>query len=332
MLSDIKHTVVPLPWQSEHWQQLHDRINQDILPHALLLRGVQGTGKGQFALAFGQRLLCSNPVGNVACGKCKSCLLIKAGSHPDFKIVEPESKGKAIKIDQIRDVVDFGSKRAQFGGYRVVIIAPAEAMNVNASNALLKSLEEPGAKTIMLLVSHQVSGILATIKSRCQSLDFPLPSHQQSVQWLNTVVSDPEKANLLMSVAGGAPLRALDMEQQEWLADRQNIIRSWVGVLSGRSNPVVVAEQWAKYPLSDLLTWLQAWQIDLGKVVSGADASVLNQDLMASFKEMAIICSHNKVFDFYNYLLELGSMASSSTNPNPQLLLEQMLIRWAGTK
>ncbi len=329
MLSDILHTVVPLPWQSEFWQQLHERLKGGGLPHAILLRGVQGTGKGQFALAFGQCLLCLSPVGGVACGKCKSCLLMQAGSHPDLKIVEPEDTGKAIKIDQIRSVVDFGSKSAQFGGYRVVVISPAENMNVNASNALLKSLEEPGPKTIMLLVSHQVSGVLATIKSRCQSLDFPLPSSEQAVNWLSSVVTDPVRAQLLLNVAGGAPLRALEMEQKELLSDRQSIIRAWVGVLKGQDGPVVVAERWVKYPLPELLMWLQAWQVDLGKVVSGVEFAVLNQDLLPQFREMAAVCSHNKVFDFYQYLLELGSMASSSTNPNPQLLLEQLLIRWS---
>ena len=228
-------------------------------------------------------------------------------------------------------MVEFGSQSAQFGGYRVIIISPTESMNVNASNALLKSLEEPGPKTVMLLVSHQVSGVMATIRSRCQSLDFPLPANEEGLSWLNSVVSDPEQAQLLMNVAGGAPLRALQLEQREWLTDRQKIISSWVGVLKGQSNPVVVAEQWVKYPLPELLGWLQAWQVDLGKVVVGAESSVLNQDLLAQFKEMAANCHHNKVFDFYNYLLGLGRVAVSPANPNPQLLLEQMLIRWSET-
>ena len=331
MLSEIQHTVVPLPWQAEHWQGLNDRLRRDCLPHAMLLRGVSGTGKGQFALAFAQSLLCQSPVGGVACGKCKGCLLMQAGSHPDLKIIEPEGTSKAIKIDQIRNVVEFGSQSAQFGGYRVIIISPTESMNVNASNALLKSLEEPGPKTVMLLVSHQVSGVMATIRSRCQSLDFPLPANEEGLSWLNSVVSDPEQAQLLMNVAGGAPLRALQLEQREWLTDRQKIISSWVGVLKGQSNPVVVAEQWVKYPLPELLGWLQAWQVDLGKVVVGAESSVLNQDLLAQFKEMAANCHHNKVFDFYNYLLGLGRVAVSPANPNPQLLLEQMLIRWSET-
>ncbi|OUS29346.1 DNA polymerase III subunit delta' [Gammaproteobacteria bacterium 45_16_T64] len=331
MLAEILQIVVPLPWQAEHWGQLHERREQKALPHALLLRGVGGTGKGQFALAFSQYLLCQSPVGRVACGKCKSCLLMKAGSHPDLKIVEPEEKGKAIKIDQIREVVELSGKSAQFGGYRVIVIAPTESMNVNASNALLKCLEEPGENTVMLLITHQVSGVMATIRSRCQSLDFPLPKTDHAIHWLSSVISDPERANLLISVAGGAPLRALELEQREWLKDRQDILRAWIGVLKGQVDPIVVAEQWAKYPLSDLFTWLQAWQIDLGKVVAGGDSAVLNQDLLPHFKEMSRICSPNKVFDFYNYLLELGRMAASSSNPNPQLLLEQLLIRWSET-
>src|SRR5690606_31515541 len=163
---------------------LYARLQQHHLPHALMLRGPAGTGKAHFALALAQMLLCEKPLAQVACGRCKTCHLIKAGSHPDLLLVEPEEAGKAIKVDQVRHLVEFASRKAQFSGYRVVVICPAEAMNPNASNALLKSLEEPGEKTLLALVSHQVSGVLPTIRSRCQVVEFPVPPRAPALTWL----------------------------------------------------------------------------------------------------------------------------------------------------
>lgn len=106
------------------------------------------------------RLLCQQPQGLDACGGCKACMLLKAGSHPDNFVLEPEEADKPIKVDQVRELVAFVVQTAQLGGRKVVLIEPVEAMNVNASNALLKSLEEPSGDTVLLLVTHQPSRLL----------------------------------------------------------------------------------------------------------------------------------------------------------------------------
>ncbi len=280
MLAELNHIQVPLPWQQEQWQGLLARCHAGTAPHALLLRGEPGTGKGQFALALAQYLLCDSPVADTACGKCKGCQLNLAGTHPDMEIIEPEEQGKAIKVDQIRSVVGFVSKKAQLDGFRIVVLCPAEAMNVNASNALLKSLEEPGENTLLVLVSHQISGVLATIRSRCQVMDFPIPERTTASHWLNTVVGDEHKTEKLLNVAGGAPVKALQLNDSEWLGERGNVLQQWLAVLSGKRDPVRTAESWAQYPIRELLAWLLAWQIDMVKLVAQSHDQVLNQDLV----------------------------------------------------
>lgn len=328
-LAEINHVQVALPWQQEQWNGLMARLQEGRLPHALMLRGEEGTGKNQFAMALAQFLLCNKPLANTACGKCKGCQLHLAGSHPDIALLEPEESGKAIKVDQVRAVVDFVSKKAQLDGFRVVLISPAEAMNVNSSNALLKSLEEPGEKTVLILVSHQITGVLPTIRSRCQVMDFPIPERSQALEWLNTLVGDATKSEKLLNVAGGAPVRALEFNQSEWLGERSTVLQQWLAVLTGKRDPVRTADGWAQYPLRDVLAWLLAWQIDLVKLASGSGRDIMNQDLRQDLQAASAMVNLERLFASHDHLLQVKRMLNSQANPNPQLLLEEILLKWS---
>lgn len=329
MLAETLAIVGPLPWQEDFWAQLLARKEQDQMPHGLLLRGPQGTGKEQFAMALAQYMLCTKPMGNVACGRCKACQLLKVGSHPDLFLVEPEEQGKAIKIEQIRNLLDFAGKSAQFDGYRVIIISPAEAMNVNASNALLKCLEEPGRETLLILVSHQISGVLATIRSRCQSLDFPIPDQALALPWLQSMVNDQNKAEQLLRVANGAPLMAMQLNDRDWLKEREAIVNSWMAVFQGKLDPVKAAEQWQSYQLLEVINWLLSWQIDFNRYCAAGDGVVVNQDLVPFFKLMKTLVPPSRTHEYYDYLQQVRRMLASQANPNIQLLVEDLLIRWA---
>lgn len=329
MIADTHAIVAPLPWQQPYWEQLLSSKEQNHLPHGLLLRGPQGTGKSQFALAFAQYMLCKEPSGGVACGRCKSCQLLKVGTHPDLLVIEPEEEGKAIKIDQIRSVLDFSAKSAQFGGYRVILICPAEAMNVNASNALLKCLEEPGVDTLLVLVSHQISGVLATIRSRCQSIDFPIPDAKESLPWLVDMVSDQEKADQLLRVANGAPLMAVQLNDRDWLKEREVIVRSWLAVYQGKLDPIKAAETWLGFSVLEIINWLLAWQIDFNRFCAAGEQVVVNQDLVPAFKVMSTQISPAKSHAFYDHLQRMRGMLESQANPNLQLLVEDLLMRWS---
>ena len=153
------------------WQYLLTRRDNNKLPHSLLITGQPGVGKTSFALAFAELLLCQEP-GTKACGQCHSCKLFQAESHPDFKFIQPEASGKIIKIEQIRDVIDMLNKKSHQNGYQIIIIKPAHAMNSAASNALLKTLEEPQGEVMLILLTDQPASLLPTIRSRCQRINF----------------------------------------------------------------------------------------------------------------------------------------------------------------
>src|SRR5690606_26968585 len=149
------------------WQQICAQQAANKLPHALMLAGPKGIGKRHLAEALAHLLLCLAPVEGTPCGKCRSCQLNHAQPHPDFLMLAPEEGSKAIKVDQVRGLIESLGKTAQQGGYKVLVLEPAEAMNINSANALLKSLEEPANNTLLILVSHTPSAVLPTIRSRC---------------------------------------------------------------------------------------------------------------------------------------------------------------------
>lgn len=158
----------------QQWQQLQQMRETRRLPHALLFKGAAGTGKQQFARHFLQALLClQNKPDGSACDTCHGCRQVIGQAHPDMMLIGPEKLGAAIKIDQIRKLNEFVRQSSLQGGFRIAIIYPADAMNVNAANALLKTLEEPAPDALLILVSNLSGQLPATILSRCQYVRFP---------------------------------------------------------------------------------------------------------------------------------------------------------------
>src|SRR3990167_4849307 len=145
------------------WNNLQKYKAQQRLPHALLFVG-EGIGKKELSLALAQQLLCQT---QNTCGTCHACHLFVSGTHPDFFLITPQEHGQ-IKIEQIRQLSEALQQTAQQGGYRVVVVEQAHAMNVAAANALLKTLEEPGNNTIIMLLTERVAFLAATLRSRCQ--------------------------------------------------------------------------------------------------------------------------------------------------------------------
>ena len=146
-----------LPWHSSIWENLTNSQQNKRLAHGLLFHGPAGIGKKRFATEFAHWLMCEQPEAEKACGICRSCQLLNAESHPDLYFIEPEEDGKAIKVDQIRELIDKLSLTGHALGYRVIIMSPADALNVNASNSLLKTLEEPPQNTVLILLSDKPS-------------------------------------------------------------------------------------------------------------------------------------------------------------------------------
>jgi DNA polymerase III delta' subunit len=215
-LSDA-HGMTDYFWQQAARTQFLQRLRAD-LPHALLITSPAGLGAYDFAVSIANQLICLQN-GELACGVCRACVALAAGSHPDFWQAGLLDEKKSIGVDQIRELSASLSMRPQAGKRQVALIWPAEAMTVAAANALLKTLEEPSADTVLLLVSEQPGSLLPTINSRCQRIALRVPDTHASVQWLlNQGKFAASDIDLALQISAGAPLAALDLLHQNGLA------------------------------------------------------------------------------------------------------------------
>ncbi|WP_159704772.1 DNA polymerase III subunit delta' [Massilia sp. 9I] len=270
------------PWQQAAWERLQQM--RERLPHAILFHGPAGVGKADFMETFAQSLLCENvrPDGH-ACGECASCGWFLQNNHPDYRRVRPEAledepagegeegaesttkskstkaPSKEIKIEQVRALADFMNISTHRQGLRVVVLYPAEALNMPASNALLKTLEEPPPGTVFLLASNSLDRLLPTILSRCRKFALPMPGHDEALAWLKA--QGVQDADSWLREQGGAPLAALAEAEAGSREDMD-------ALLHFLANPAVdgalrAAEKLAKAQLSALVAWQQRWLYDV---------------------------------------------------------------------
>lgn len=319
--------VLPCPWHLPVWHALTSRAHQ---PHAFLFGGALGVGKRLFAEAFADWLLCLQTDNGRACGQCRSCQLRLAGSHPDRLVVEPEEEGKAIRIDAIRQLTDFMGQTAQQGGRKVVILHPAEAMNLNAANALLKSLEEPSAETYLLLVSDQPSRLLPTIRSRCQVQTLSAPGEAEALDWLTQRLPEQtaEQHAALLLMAGGAPLRALALQAMDAASLRLQVVEGVKALLKNERSASQLAEAWHALPLELLADWFCDWTLDLLRLKTGAVEVPVNSDMSKVLPYMARHVTVPALLEWQSWLLEHRGMILGKANLNRVLLIETLLIQW----
>ncbi|MBF0255771.1 MAG: DNA polymerase III subunit delta' [Gammaproteobacteria bacterium] len=316
-----------LPWQAQQWQQLQRAREQGRMPHALLLSGAAKTGKRQFAEALGQSLLCVSPrPEHLACGECPSCRLILGGTHADLAFLEPEEPGKQLKIDAIREFTGSEALSSQRGGFKIRIIDPADAMNRAAANALLKTLEEPSPNSLLLLISAQPGLLPATIRSRCQQINFPLPETEQALAWLGEQAAEDWRT--LLSVAAGAPLKALELAAEGVMAQRSSLLEELLALLAGRADPIELAEAWSKRDVEQLLGWLASLLMDLMRLQLAVEASLFNPDQLARLRPLAQSKSARHWHQAMQQLIEVRKSITSQLNL--QLQLERLLISLVG--
>ena len=320
--------AIPLPWQMPLWQQFLAQYRSGRLPHALLLSGPRGIGKQHFAEALLGYLLCTTP-GEMACGECRSCRMLAAGYHPDLLRVSPEAGKRQIRIDPVREVNTFVAQTAQQGGRRVIVLAPAEAMNLAAANALLKSLEEPGERTHFLLLADVPSRLLATIRSRCQHWSLPPPEREQSLAWLAEHLSDRDEAEFWYQVSGGLPLRAVELAAADSRALRQQLHETFDALVRG-AEPVAEAARLDRNSLEAILWYGIAWLEDLIRLgLSGEAGRVHNPDLLPLYRQAIKNARVRDWFRLLDFAREQRRLLATGGNPNPQLVLEAWLIRWS---
>jgi DNA polymerase III subunit delta' len=313
-----------LPWQEVIWTDWLRQLESKRLPHAMLISGPAGLGKRHLAEAFAQAVLCGSNGGSKPCGQCKSCQLLKAGSHPDFRIVEPEEIGKAIRIAQVRDLVNFLTSTSQQGGWKCVIIEPADAMNSHAANALLKSLEEPPGDTVLILVSSMHRRLMATLRSRCRQIQLRLPPREEALAWLEPRVG--KGAEALLDYAHGAPCAALVASENNKLAGRADILASLSSLAQAQATPIDTAKIMQSQPELEAIDQLLAFLNLMAKArLAAPDPSAV---VAGPWREIVQRVDSQLLFRYRDKLVQAKSLLLSGANPNKQLLWEELMFDW----
>ena len=321
------------PWLNTHLQRAGDLLRQGRMPHALLVTGLPGLGKSAFAGHLAALLICEDRgEGYTACGQCTACKLQAAGSHPDyhhvtFEINEKTGKPRTvITIDQIRALSEKLSLSRHGAGYKVAILQPADALNINAANSLLKTLEEPADNTVLVLVSSQPGRLPPTIRSRCQQFRIGVPEADVALEWLAGQYDGPGPETLLR-LADGAPLRALALAQENALQERRARFDTLVGLCNGSQEPVSVAQAWAKDEDLKGLVWMREWLMDLLKIrLTGQIDGIHGIDLAERLQRLASKLDSRVLFrqlDAVNRNLRL-----TDSSLNRQLVMEEVLLAW----
>jgi len=311
-LTGLPATSAPLPWQGQDWLHLNKQLENDQLPHALLLAGARHTGKAHLALALARLLLCHTPSGGLNCGHCHACQLSAGGSHGDFRWLEPEDKSRVIKIDQVRDVVEFVNKTASFGQRKVIVLAPADSMNINAANALLKSLEEPASGTYLILVCHRLHGVPATIRSRCQMLKLAVPDTGQCLGWLDQVTGTREQSQQLLALADGRPMLAEQLYRGDGVDDLARRRLGLRGLLAGRATVPETTALLGEIGVDEFL-------LQLAAELQGALRALSRQQLSTKAGRAGFV--------LLDEVMRLQRAVNAGANPNKQLLVEALLSK-----
>lgn len=330
---NIQTTMQPYveKWYGDVIRSVLERRNQ--LPHALLISGPSGIGKLLFADLLVHALLCQNaPQGRLFCGQCQACKLKHAGTHPDYYLLEREGKGtdkqaKEIKIDQVRQLCQSLIQTSQLGGLKIAVIEPADAMNRNAANSLLKTLEEPAADTLLILVSASASAMLPTIRSRCQQLQLSLPAKPDVIACLTEVFPE-HPVDSLYAAADGAPFTAAELAGSDALQRRLDLFHAFRDIARQGQDPVSRAAKSARTLDRQTMCWILSWVQDLICLRSSGDINAMqNVDLQKDLQAIASRIHLPELYRFYDKAQQAMTLLRSSVNL--QLLLESLLFDWS---
>ena len=313
------------PWQQTIWNTLTGRFPE--IGHGLLFYGKKGCGKEAFSQYFLAWVLCLNRhVKNIPCGECNSCLWLKSDTHPNYVYISTDEENKKqnakIKIEKIRDLLPFVQQTVD--GWRVIVIEPAEALNIASANALLKTLEEPGDRTMIILLAEHYLKLPATIRSRLQHYALDRISDAQADEYLNQNLSDldPIQKQLLLNLSSHMPLQALKLANAEWLQKRQEFLMDWQKLVIQKNMPMAIATKWNKnLSFSDFAQMFEYLLSDL--ICVKLNQQVKNTDL--DFGELAEQYSLAFLFQVYSDLQQSKQFIEQNVQTN--LVLDQLCIK-----
>ncbi|MDV4263668.1 DNA polymerase III subunit delta' [Acinetobacter seifertii] len=312
------------PWQQTMWETLTTRFPN--IGHGLLFYGKHGCGKHAFAKHFLAWVLCLNKQPHGACGECSSCQWLKSDTHPNYVHITTDEENKKqnakIKIEKIRDLLPFVQQTGE--GWRVIVIEPAEALNLASSNALLKTLEEPGERVVLILLADHYLKLPATIRSRLQHFALDRISYEQATSYLNEhlveIASVPPE--LLLGLSNDMPLQAVEIATSDWFAKRQSFLEDWTKVVNQKNMPLFYSAKWQKeLNFSDFMMLLEYLLGDL--ICVKLNQPQKNIDLQ--FDQLAQNYNLESLFSLYEELQQSKRLVEQ--NVQTQLITDQLFIK-----
>jgi DNA polymerase-3 subunit delta' len=332
-----------LPWLQGAQQRLRAALAAQRLPHSLLLLSNPGLGAEQLANWITALVLCES-LDSRPCGVCASCQLLRADSHPDSHVVRLDEDAYQIKVDQVRGLIESLALKSYRGGYKVAVIEGAESLNANGANAFLKTLEEPTANTVLIMIARPNHRLPATIASRCSRLTLQAPSTEVATAWLRahapagTAEAGAESGtpvgaagggdaarswDAALALAGGAPLRALELNASGIAALDADMKESLRQLAAGSVDVTLLAERWLKSDPGLRITWLENWITQ--RVHASLAAATSHQSAEPVRLPAALLKPKIRaLFELLDAARDLRRLAS--TGMNQQLALEALLL------
>lgn len=319
------------PWLADLWKQYLRYLVDERLTHAILVSGPAAIGKLEFCRAYVQRMNCTNPgPQGYPCGVCDNCRLIQARTHPDVRFVNMEESGvtdrpEPVRVDDIREINRFMALSRQQGRFKVVCVNHAHRMNINAANALLKTLEEPPPGSFLFLISHRIEDLPATIRSRCQTWKFSVPDPEPALHWLQEKAPGPAWRDLL-GACGGRPLLAWESHDSGLGKARTAFYEQLHALMAGRETVTAISSRLRNEDPERIIEWLQAWCGDLVRCCfQEQPETVENPDVLEGLQELARQAAPRSLFACLDRLAESRRIVSASMNQ--RLFVENMLVQ-----
>ena len=318
----MAQSVTAASWLRPAREQLLAAVQQDRVAHALLIQDAPGAGGTQLAVWLAQLLLCATPAPQGPCGSCAACRSVAADRHPDFTRIGLLEDSKQIRVEQARELAAHLALASHQGGFKVALIDPADALNWNAANALLKTLEEPPARTVLMLVAQQPSRLPATLRSRCQRLRIRVPEREPALEWLQAAVGEgPWEA--VLDVIGNAPLLAAGLDPRAVLQIRDETVGGLADLAARRADAAQLADAWSRTELALRLSCLENWLTERIRRTLGAGTYSMEMRDGAQVAHPDPRSNAPRLFDLLEQLRALR--AALATPVNRSLVLESLL-------
>ncbi|UYZ90150.1 DNA polymerase III subunit [Moraxella bovis] len=319
-----------LLWQTHAWEQVVGQFYDGKLPHGLLACGMAGIGKREFVWRFVAWLLCDDKGEHGACGSCQSCAWLRAGTHPDVMVLpseslptSDESERSSIKIDDVRALQEYSHVKGH--GVRLIVLDDADTLTIGASNALLKTLEEPRAGVHLILISDNPAKLMPTIKSRVQALPLGAVAHDVALAYVGGVLGDESLARLALTLTDGAALKAVELPKAVWFDKRALWLKTWLTLRHGERSAVSASDYWqGVMSFGDFAVLTRLMLMDMVRVGLGLDSIHTDMDV-AGLINGADNLSLDKV---ENFLASLDDMAVAvGQNVQEKMAYDELFCR-----